>query len=315
MQSSKILVAEDFEDLRRFLLSVLQRRPEFHVTEASNGLEAVQKARELQPDLLLLDIGLPRLNGLDVARRVRQLAPATKVLVLSQESSPDVVQEALSLGTGYVHKPRIQRDLLPAIDAVLKGERFVSRELGLNGRTAAAQRHDVQFYSDDSIFLESFARFIGTALRVGNPAIVIATESHREGLVHRLKEECFDIAGAIKQGTYISLDVSGLLSTTMVDDAPDLARFSEGIRGLIETAARATQREHARVALCAECGGVLCSEGKMNAAIRLEQIGNDLIETCNVDILCAYALGHFRDQEDDPAFRSLCEAHTTVDSR
>jgi DNA-binding NarL/FixJ family response regulator len=100
------------------------------ISEASDGLEALQKAEELKPDLILMDIGLPKLNGIDVARRVREVASPTKVLFLSQEFSPGVVQDALSLGAqGYVHKLRAQSDLLPAIEAVLEGKRFVSSGL------------------------------------------------------------------------------------------------------------------------------------------------------------------------------------------
>ena len=129
MQSSKILVAEDFENFRRFVCTLLQQKAELQIAQTSDGLEAIQCAQELHPDLVLLDIGLPSLNGLDVARRLREFAPAVKILFLSQESSPEVVREALSLGAGYVHKARAQSDLLPAIDAVLEGKRFVSSSL------------------------------------------------------------------------------------------------------------------------------------------------------------------------------------------
>jgi DNA-binding NarL/FixJ family response regulator len=127
VQCFKILVVEDYEPFRRFVGSLVQPRPEFQTTQASDGLEAVQKAEELQPDLILLDIGLPGLNGLEVARRVRKLAPGARILFISQESSPDVVREALILGAkGYVHKPRAASDLLRAVETVLRGEQFVS---------------------------------------------------------------------------------------------------------------------------------------------------------------------------------------------
>ena len=102
MSSVRVLVVEDFEPFRRFIASTLQERPELQVIcEVSDGLEAVQKAQELQPDLIVLDIGLPALNGIEAARRIRQLSPESKILFLSQESSVDAVQEALGLwGSG-----------------------------------------------------------------------------------------------------------------------------------------------------------------------------------------------------------------------
>lgn len=112
MRSFNILVVDDFEPFRRFVCSILQQRAEFRIIEASDGLEAIQKAEELQPDLILFDVGLPKLNGIEAARRVRQLTSGAKILFLSQESSRDVVQEALSLGArGYVRKLRAQSEL------------------------------------------------------------------------------------------------------------------------------------------------------------------------------------------------------------
>jgi DNA-binding NarL/FixJ family response regulator len=93
---------------------------------ASDGLEAVQKAEELQPDLILLDIGLPSLNGIEVARQIRKFSPKSKILFVSQESSADVMQGALDAGAhGYVLKSDARRELLEGVNAVLRGERFV----------------------------------------------------------------------------------------------------------------------------------------------------------------------------------------------
>jgi DNA-binding NarL/FixJ family response regulator len=129
MRAPKILVVEDFERFRQFVVSTLQQSGKFQIVEASAGLEALQKVEEQQPDLVLLDIGLPNLNGIEVARRLRRLAAPPKIVFLSQESSPEVVGEALSLGAlGYVHKLRTGSDLLPAIEAALEGRRFVSRD-------------------------------------------------------------------------------------------------------------------------------------------------------------------------------------------
>src|SRR6185369_13071364 len=134
MLSTRVLVVEDFEPFRRFICSTLRTRPEFLiVAEVGDGLEAVQKAEELQPDLIMLDIGLPSLNGIDAARRICELSPKSKILFMSQESSADVVQEALALGAlGYVVKAHAGSELLPAVEAVLQGRQFVGS--GLSGQ-------------------------------------------------------------------------------------------------------------------------------------------------------------------------------------
>jgi DNA-binding NarL/FixJ family response regulator len=128
--SIRILVVDDFEPFRQLVCSTLGKKQDLQVIcEVSDGLEAVQKAQELKPDLILLDIGLPTLNGIAAARQIRQLAPESKILFVSIESSPDLVHEAFSSGAlGYVLKARIENDLLAAVEAVLEGKHFVSVE-------------------------------------------------------------------------------------------------------------------------------------------------------------------------------------------
>jgi DNA-binding NarL/FixJ family response regulator len=121
-------VVDDFEPWRQQVRSILQTRQDFCVVaEVGDGLEAVQKAQELKPDLILLDIGLPSIDGLETANRIRQLAPATKIIFVTQNSDKDTVQAALSNGAkGYVLKVDAGGELLPAVEAALRGEHFVS---------------------------------------------------------------------------------------------------------------------------------------------------------------------------------------------
>jgi len=133
MSPMRVLVVEDFAPFLQVVRSTLAERPNVQVIgEVADGLEGVRKAELLEPDLVLLDIGLPMLNGIEAARQIRKLAPESKIIFLSQESSCEVVQEALNVGAwGYVVKTRTATDLLAAVDAVLEGRQFVSFGLSI----------------------------------------------------------------------------------------------------------------------------------------------------------------------------------------
>ena len=127
----RILVVEDNEPFRGFIASMLRQQPNLHIIgEEHDGLRAVQRAQELQPDLILLDIGLPGLNGLQVARKIREVVPSARIVFLTQESAPEVVEEAFALGAeGYLIKTHAGSELVPALETVLCGERFTSSGL------------------------------------------------------------------------------------------------------------------------------------------------------------------------------------------
>ena len=124
LASIRILVVDDFEPFREFVRLTLAERPELEIIgEASDGPEAVQKAVELKPDLILLDLGLPTMNGIEVARRFRELVPDSRIIFFSQESSVDLVEEARRMGVwGYVMKAKAGRQLLPTVDEVVSGK-------------------------------------------------------------------------------------------------------------------------------------------------------------------------------------------------
>jgi DNA-binding NarL/FixJ family response regulator len=303
MLAAKILVVEDYEQFRRFIVSTLRRGANFQIMEASNGLEALQKAEEYLPDLVLLDIGLPGLNGIEVARRLRRLV-LTKIVFVSQESSPEVVGEALALGAlGYVHKPRAGSDLRPAVEAVLEGKRFVSTGLEVNAASDVADHpHEILFCRDEAALLDGLSRFIATALNARNAALVLATESHQGSLLQRLLTRGVDIDAAVKGGTYITLDA---------DEEPDPAQFFHSIKALSEAASKAG-KAYPRVAFCGERAGRLWAEGKTDEAIRLEQLCGQVAKDHDVDILCVYPLPH---NLQDDGFKDICTKHTAVSFR
>jgi DNA-binding NarL/FixJ family response regulator len=127
----RVLVVEDFGAWRDYIAEKLRENQSLRVVDfARNGLEAVRKAIEVRPDLILLDIGLPSLNGIEAARQIRKLVPESRIIYLTAETSATVAEVALSMGVeGYVLKINVDRDLLLAVEAVMSGKRFFGQQL------------------------------------------------------------------------------------------------------------------------------------------------------------------------------------------
>ena len=136
----RILIVDDYGPWRRFISTALHTNPHLRVVgEAPDGFAAIDKAAELQPDLVLLDIEMPKLNGIEAARKILQSSPQCKILFVSTEQSPEVASEAFRAGgLGYLAKPDAGNELFLAFETVLQGRRFASSSLNQrwNSKTA-----------------------------------------------------------------------------------------------------------------------------------------------------------------------------------
>jgi CheY-like chemotaxis protein len=305
---------------------MVEKNPELQVVcKASDGLEAVKQAQKTRPDLILIDVGLPKLNGIEAARQIREIVPNSKILFLSQNSDSDVVQRAFEVGAhGYVLKTMAGADLLPAVQAVIRGERFVSSGLGdLNdadksadhshGRSGrlrptqtaekdASYRHQVEFYTEDDSLLDGFARFVLTALTAGKAAIAIVTESHREKLMQKLLADKLIDTVSI-ESHYISVDAEKALSAFMVNGVPDKQKFLELVGELI-AAAQAATGTSIPLAACGEGASILWAQGKLDAAIQLERFCDEIAQTHKINIVCGYLL---KESLPDRERNEICE--------
>lgn len=334
-------MVDDYEPFRRFVVSALQQESEFQiVVEISDGAQAVLEAAELQPDLIVLDIGLPNLSGIQVATRIRSRSPLAKILFVSQETSTEIVQAAFGTGAqGYVVKMDAARELMTAVNAVLEGGTYVSTRLRKHdfGQSLAPGamshdellasaapksphnigrngRHEVLFYSGEWLLLDHLTKFIIDALKGGNAVIVMATEQHRVRLVPRLQAYGLDFDAAIGQGRYIVLDSADMLSTFMVNGMPDPLRFMEGFSSLIQRASKAMEKAHSRIAVFGDCVRILLERGEDEAAIQMEKLGNQLAILYNVDILCAYSINGLAGALESQMLQRICAEHSAIHS-
>jgi DNA-binding NarL/FixJ family response regulator len=138
MSGLRILIADDHEVARQGIRSLLESHPGWEVcAEAKDGREAVELATNSKPDIVLLDIGMPNLNGLDAARQILAMSPAIRILILTMHDAEQVVREVLAVGArGFVLKSDAARDLVAAVDALQHRRTFFTTrvtQMVLNG--------------------------------------------------------------------------------------------------------------------------------------------------------------------------------------
>jgi PAS domain S-box-containing protein len=172
--------------------------------------------------------------------------------------------------------------------------------------------HSVQFYFEDRLLIEGLAGLVATALVSRDAAIIIATQVHRETLARELKDRDLDTTRAIADGRFVCLDASETLARIMLNGMPEPERFSRLMGGLISKARAAAKSEQVGLVIFGEMVALLWAEGKHQAAIRLEELWNDLAAQYSFSLRCAYPMNGFHKQEHADSFAKICAAHSSV---
>jgi PAS domain S-box-containing protein len=172
--------------------------------------------------------------------------------------------------------------------------------------------HTVQFYAEDQSLITGLSRLIDSALGTGSSAIVIATKAHRDALTLELQTRGLDTMTAVLQGRFILLDAAETLAKFTADGWPDAALFTELIGGCVARAKAASHGRNSRVVAFGEMVSLLWAQGKPDAALRLEQLWNDLSKTHDFSLRCAYPIGSFARAEDGEPFLKICAEHSGV---
>jgi DNA-binding NarL/FixJ family response regulator len=320
----RVLVVDDFEPWRRHVSSTLGKSSRWQiVAEAADGPEAIRKAADLRPDLILLDVGLPTLNGIEAARRILEGDPSRKILFVSEHQSWEIVEAALCTGArGYICKSDSGRELAPAMDAIVAGRRFVAERLG--GRVVEDghrrnspnnRRHEALFYSSDTPMLDQWASVAEETLTTDATFLLLATAAHENTLRAMLQKRGVNVSRAVRDGRYVSLTVDETLSKFMVGDRLDETRFWNSVTSVILSAAKASTAERACVIACGECAPTLCAQGNAEAAIRLEQLWDEVTRMYRLDTFCAYSLDGCQCDDADDVREKISAAHTATYAR
>ena len=318
----RVLVVEDHEWWRRYISSALEQASQWEVVGAvSDGIEAVQKARDLKPDVILLDVGLPGMDGIQAARQMLAHDPSSRILFVSEQQSLDIAEAALGTGArGYIVKSDVGRELLPAMKAVIEGERFISAKLAGRGfETTTMGGSCGRFGATKLGSMRTNHRSWMTMRGLPKPRWLPGTASSWWSPVHDVTGFISDCRRAASTSTAPSRrgDVFGVMCDPLCRASSSTIGLTKHDSGtpralVIMEAARGSKRDPPRVSVCGDGAATLLQDGLVDAAIRLEQLWDDVARTYNVDIFCPYPSHVLRCDDESQVFRDLRAAHSAV---
>lgn len=296
MACIRILIVDDHEAVRRGIRALLSARAEWSICgEASDGVEAIQKAKSLRPDVVLMDVTMPRMDGVQATKIIRQDVAEAEVVLISQNDPSIVRGQASEIGArDFVAKCDLSRDLLSTIERVVVGYG--------NPRTknepwcglladAAPRDHIVQLYQDEQFLSRAVCRFAVSAINHGEGVILVPTSAHWNALRPRLEAEGVDVQAAQASGQLKVVDADQLLPGFMRDAMPDAPLFL-GLAGETIAQARGGDR-FTKVRWWGEMVNVLWERGDIAASMGLEDLFHKLAHDQEIAIFCSFLMDNF----------------------
>lgn len=280
---------------------------------ATDGQAAVESARQAEPDLIVMDVAMPRLDGFQAVRALRRTGSPAKVVFLSMHESDEYVLEAFeSGGQGFVLKTRVQSDLASALDQVHAGRLFVPSLKSLFYIADGAGGHAVQLHRNGEAFLDGVGDFFHLALQRGDATCLIATEAVRAGVRMRLRERGWDLDSSSQNGRHLVVDASEALDRFMRDDVPDPNRLAEIAAELDQFRLSAAEGPVSRLTIFGEMAGVLSLRGNSHAVVELERTWAQLTDHLPFLTLCGYSTACFDEEMHANLFSGVCAEHWAV---
>jgi len=330
----RVLLVEDHEPFRQFVRTLLETQEDLElVGESGDGLDAVRKCLELQPDVVLMDIGLPGLNGIEAARRILASAPAPKVIFLTLERATEIAQEAFNLGAaGYVIKAQTASDLIPAILSARDGRHAlrdgIKRNISTDHRHALIARagggsqgiqapfnkpscdHQIHFYPDEPSLVNGLAHVMAKALQADKAVIAILTERHRLEIIHLLESRRIAVEAMRSEGRFICLDAAEIMRDCVVNGRLDAPRMFDSALEIIESLREAYP--DAGIVACGEGAGVLCAQGHGQAAVQMEKLWDAMGRRFSLELFCAYLMAGDTRSLNSQDYQQLLAVHSSV---
>lgn len=336
MSFVEILIADDSALFRRTIRSFIESQPDFRVCgEAGDGFEAIEKARQLRPDIVLMDINMPRMNGLAATRIIRHEIPDCNVIIVTQNDARIAREQARSVDAkGVVTKSDLTRDLIPTMGAVAmennsslgqpRNERGVIADRYLAGAdgdatgeaepwcgllaSAAPRDHIVQLYQDQQFLNRAVCRFAAAAIANGEGVILVPTIAHWDAFRPRLEGEGVDVKAAESRGQLTIVDADNLLPTFMRDGMPDSPVFL-GLAANVISQARGDGR-YPKVRWWGEMVNLLWERGDVASSMHLEDSFNQLAHDQDIAIFCSFLMDNFNGDVHARMLPRLGENHS-----
>jgi CheY-like chemotaxis protein len=305
------LVVDDHPEMLRRVSALLGSRYDV-VGVARDGYEAIDLARSLAPDLIVLDIAMPRLDGFQVAARLQEFGLAARTVVMTLHDDEDLVKQAFLAGArGFVHKTRLAVDLVRALDHVYEGRFFLPTLQSLL-TVAGSGAHAVQFHSYDRRFILDVSGLINCALRRGHVAAVVANAAVRAGVAEQLKSYGWNVGVAGDYGRYHAMDAAESLAGIMRDDRPDPERLGESVAALERLRVETADPSDGRLTLVGEIAVPLLLNGNAKGAMEIERLWNALTRGLPWLGVCCYPVSCFADRLPPHVFHEVCAEHGAV---